>query len=66
MKITSETILGNILTNYPETISILAHHGFHGIACPAEMWVSLEIIVKSRGILLEPLLDDLNTAIGAN
>ncbi len=63
MKITPDTVLEEILANYPEAIPILARHGFHGVACPAEMWVPLRIIAESRGILLEPLLEDLNRAI---
>jgi len=64
MRITSETVLEEILGNYPETIPVLARHGFHGIACPAEMWVTLKIIAESRGILLEPLIEDLNRVVG--
>ncbi len=63
MKITQDTILEEIFKNYPEAIPILARHGFHGVACPAEMWVSLRIISESRGILMEPLLEDLNRVI---
>ena len=66
MKITADTILEEILTNYPETIPILARYGFYGVSCPAEMWASLKIVAQSRGILLEPLLDDLNRAIGTS
>ena len=60
MKITSETSLEEVLESYPEAIPILAKHGFHGVACPAEMWVPLRIIAESRGILLDPLIEDLN------
>lgn len=64
MKITEDTTLADILTNYPDAISILARHGFHGVACPAEMWATLKAIADGRGILLSPLLDDLNRMFG--
>jgi len=64
MKIDKNTLLETILNDYPEALPVLARHGFHGIACPAEIWVSLEVIAESRGILLQPLLEELNQAIG--
>ncbi len=64
MRITSDTIFEEILGNYPEAIPVLARHGFHGVACPAEMWVALKVIAESRGILLEPLIEDLNRVVG--
>ena len=63
MKITSDSIFKEILGNYPESLQILARHGFHGIACSAEMWIPLRIIAESRGILIEPLIQDLNRLI---
>jgi len=63
MKITKDTILEEIFEKYPEAIPVLARHGFYGVACPAEMWVSLRIISESRGILLDSLLEDLNKVI---
>ena len=63
MRVSPDTILEEVLSGYPEAIPILARHGFHGVACPAEMWVSLRVIAESRGILLAPLLDDLNKVI---
>jgi len=63
MKITADTIFKEILSNNPESIHILARHGFHGIACSAEMWIPLRSITESRGILIEPLLQDLNRVV---
>lgn len=60
MIITSDTILEEVLDKYPEAMPILARHGFHGIACPAEVWTSLKAISETRGILLKSLLEDLN------
>jgi hypothetical protein len=60
MKISKDTVFEEILSTYPEAIPVLAKHGFHGVACPAEMWASLRVISESRGIMLDPLLDDLN------
>ena len=60
MKINGDTILKEILEKYPEAMPILARHGFHGITCPAEVWISLKAVSETRGILLKPLLEDLN------
>lgn len=60
MKITEDTILADILSNYPDAMNILVRHGFSGVACPTEMWATLKAVTENRGITLPQLLEDLN------
>ncbi len=60
MVISADISLYEILDKFPDAMPILARHGFHGIACSAEIWLPISIVAQNRGILLEPLLEELN------
>ncbi len=64
-RITPQTFLVDLLNEFPEVMPVLARQGFHITACIGEGWMTIEQIARSRGIPLEPLLEELNRAINS-
>ena len=59
-KITKEMSVQEILTKYPETISVFRRHGLHCIGCFAAAFETLEQGALAHGLDIDKLLKDLN------
>ncbi len=61
MRISADTLLHTVVDKNPEAMQLLARHGFYGLSCAVENWLPIWVIMSERGILIEPLLADLNS-----
>ena len=64
--VTAETLVGQIVRNYPETIEILLGVGMHCLGCPASQAESLADACAVHGIDPAPVVEALNNCIAAN
>ena len=62
-KITKDSIIGNIIRQYPATIAIFRSHGMGCLGCPSASGESVEKAAGIHGIDVEGLLQDLNKAV---
>lgn len=63
MKITKESIIGQVIRQYPDTIAIFRSHGMGCLGCPSASAENIEKAAGIHGIDLEALLKDLNEAV---
>ena len=66
MVVTKETLIGEIVTRYPEAIEILLSIGMHCLGCPASRNESLEEACMVHGIPAEQVIDAINEKIAEN
>ena len=64
--VTGETLIGEIVTQYPEAIEILLSIGMHCLGCPASRNESLEEACMVHGIPAEQVIDAINAKIAEN
>lgn len=62
MKITKESIIGQVIREYPTTIAIFRAHGMGCLGCPSASGENIEKAAGIHGIDLEGLLAELNKA----
>ncbi len=62
-KITKGMSVHEILTKYPETISVFQDHGLHCIGCFAAAFETLEQGAMAHGLDIDKLLKDLNISL---
>lgn len=62
-KITKDTIIGEVVQNYPKSVDILSKHGMHCIGCHVATWETLEQAAQSHGINISKLMEDLNKEV---
>jgi len=62
-KITKDMSVQEILTKYPETISVFQDHGLHCIGCFAAAFETLEQGAMAHGLDIDKLLKDLNISL---
>lgn len=62
-KITAEMITKEVVTRYPQTIKVFFRHGMQCTGCYICGFHSIAESAKQWGVELEPLLNDLNTAV---
>lgn len=60
------TLIGEIVTQYPEAIEILLSIGMHCLGCPASRNESLEEACMVHGIPAEQVIDAINEKIAEN
>lgn len=60
MKITKDSIIGEVIREFPGTISIFRSHGMGCLGCPSASGESIEKAAGIHGIDIEALLIDLN------
>ncbi|WP_138159843.1 DUF1858 domain-containing protein [Peptoniphilus catoniae] len=60
MKVTKDTIIGEILSNKPESIGTLMSFGMGCVMCPASQAESLEEASMVHGLDVNLLVDALN------
>ena len=61
--VTGETLVGEIVSKYPETVEILLSIGMHCLGCPASRAESLEDACAVHGIPAEQVIDAVNNRI---
>jgi len=62
-KIKKDMSVQDILTKYPETISVFQDHGLHCIGCFAAAFETLEQGAMAHGLDIDKLLNDLNDSV---
>jgi hybrid cluster-associated redox disulfide protein len=60
MKITKESIVGQVVREYPATIAVFRAHGMGCLGCPSASGENIEKAAGIHGLNLEELLKDLN------
>ncbi len=61
--VTGETLIGEIVTQYPETIEILLSIGMHCLGCPASQAESLAEACMVHGIPADQVVTAINQKI---
>ena len=61
--VSGKTLIGEIVTQYPEAIEILLSIGMHCLGCPASRNESLEEACIVHGIPAEQVIDAINNKI---
>ena len=64
--VTKETLIGEIVRNYPEAVEVLLSNGMHCLGCPASQSESLEEACMVHGIPAEQVIDAINAKIAEN
>ena len=63
MVVTKETLVGELVNNYPETAEVLLGIGMHCLGCPASQAESVENACAVHGIDPEGVVKALNEKI---
>ena len=58
--VTGETLVGEIVTQYPEAVEVLLSIGMHCLGCPASRAESLEDACAVHGANVDELVHQLN------
>ena len=61
--VTGETLIGEIVTQYPEAIEILLSIGMHCLGCPASRAESLADACALHGLPAEKVIESINAKI---
>ena len=64
--VTGETLVGEIVSKYPETVEILLSIGMHCLGCPASQAESLEEACAVHGFDPAGIIDAINEKIAAS
>ena len=63
--VTGETLVGEIVSKYPESVEILLSIGMHCLGCPASRAESLQDACAVHGIPAEEVIEAINNKIAA-
>ena len=63
--VTGETLIGEIVTQYPEAVEVLLSIGMHCLGCPASRAESLEEACMVHGLPADDVVDAINKKIAA-
>ncbi len=64
MTITKNSIIGDVLDQYPQTAELFLRIGMHCLGCPASRGESIEDACAVHGADVDSLIADLNNLIG--
>ena len=64
--VTGETLIGEIVTQYPEAVEILLSIGMHCLGCPHSRAESLEEACMVHGIPADQVIEAINNRIAEN
>ena len=64
MKVTKDTIIGDILDMAPQTAPYLLEMGMHCLGCPSARGESVEMACRVHGVDADELVAKINAAIG--
>ena len=63
--VNGETLIGEIVTQYPEAVEVLLGIGMHCLGCPASRAESLEQACMVHGLPADGVADAINKKIAA-
>ena len=63
--VTGETLVGEIVTQYPEAIEVLLSIGMHCLGCPASRAESLQDACAVHGMPVDRVVEAINEKIAA-
>ena len=63
--VTGKTLVGEIVTQYPEAIDVLLSIGMHCLGCPASRAESLEDACAVHGMPVDRVVEAINARIAA-
>lgn len=66
MKVTKETIIGNILDKAPDTAPFFLEMGMHCLGCPASRGESIEAACMVHGTDADELVSKINDFLSKN
>ena len=61
--VTGETLVGEIVTQYPEAIEVLLSIGMHCLGCPASRGETIEEACMVHGADADALVEAVNAAV---
>ncbi len=61
--ITKNTLIKEIVEEYPETLDVLTNYGMHCLACAAQTNESLEMACKMHDLDVNRVVDTLNESV---
>ncbi|MBR0514878.1 MAG: DUF1858 domain-containing protein [Clostridia bacterium] len=64
--VSGETLIGEIVTQYPEAVEILLGVGMHCLGCPASRAESLEEACMVHGLRVDGVVEAINKKIAEN
>lgn len=64
--VNGDTLIGEIVTQYPEAVETLLSIGMHCLGCPSARAESLKEACMVHGIPAEQVVDAINEKIAAN
>jgi hybrid cluster-associated redox disulfide protein len=64
MKITKDTVIGNILDAAPETAPFFLEMGMHCLGCPASRGETVEMACAVHGVNADELIEKINNFLG--
>ena len=64
--VTGETLVGEIVTQYPEAVEILLSIGMHCLGCPASRAESLYDACAVHGFSADEVIEAINNKIAEN
>ncbi len=65
-KVNGNTLIGEIVRNYPEAVEVLLSIGMHCLGCPASQMESLEEACMVHNIPVDGVVKAINDRIAAN
>ncbi len=66
MKITKESRLGEIIQNYPETVSVFQKYNLGCFGCPSAGMETIDNAAQLHGVDADNLVKDLNDLVSKN
>ncbi len=64
MKVTKDTIIGDILDIAPQTAPYFLEMGMHCLGCPSARGETIEMACRVHGVDANELIEKINAAIG--
>ena len=64
--VNGKTLIGEIVTQYPEATEILLSIGMHCLGCPASRMESLQDACAAHGVDAQQVIDAINSKIADN
>ena len=63
MTITKDMSIGQVVSNYPDTVPVFLRHGLMCVGCAAARFENIEQGAAAHGIDADALIKDLNQAV---
>ena len=64
--VNGDTLVGEVVTRYPEAVEVLLSIGMHCLGCPASRAESLKDAAAVHGLPAEQVVDAINAKIAEN